>query len=233
MVGKEGEDSSNGKHFVVNLLVLVCRLYEADLLSHVAQHDLRVTLHRGHHVGLGLPAPALLGDGGEPAVHQHLAPPGVVPDHPGHDLPRDVGRGAGAQEELLVVVEDVIAGVELRHLAELVRVVGAGGGGADPPGGTLQALLPQPLHKPHHVVQAGVPHPLHLLHTGGSIGVAAVSVDTYTPGVIKTTTLLTVPTLELDIVLTLQILDDLHSLVILPPDSRPRVPAVNLNNICY
>ena len=54
-----------------------------------------------------------------------------------------------------------------------------------------------------------------------------MSVDTSTPGVIKTA-LLTVPTLELDIVLTLQILDDLHSLVILPPDPCPRITAINL-----
>ena len=46
-------------------------------------------------------------------------------DDPGEDLSRHVLRPAGAQPDLLVVVEHVVAGVQLGHLVKGRSVLGA------------------------------------------------------------------------------------------------------------
>ena len=117
-----------------------------------------------NHMRMLLTPFPLLGEGSEPTVHQHLVPLGVVTNDPGHHLARNTPRVTGAQHHLLVVIHRIVAGVHLLHHPELVSAVGAGGGGANAPCGTLQALILQPLDQADGAVHGGVPHPLHLGH---------------------------------------------------------------------
>ena len=78
---------------------------------------------------------------------------------------------------LLVVVHGIVARVHLLHQPELVSVVGAGGGGANAPCGTLQTLIPQPLDQADGALHGGVPHPLHLGHRVCRVGVTTVDIN--------------------------------------------------------
>lgn len=117
-----------------------------------------------NHLWMLLTPLPLLGEASEPTVHQHLTPLWVVTNDPSHYLARDTPQGAGAKHDLLVVIHCVVAGVNLLHQPELVRAVGARGGGANAPCGTFQAFSLQPPDQADGAVHGGVPHLLHLGH---------------------------------------------------------------------
>ena len=162
--------------------------------------------HLSNHLWMILTPLPLLGEGGEPAVHQHLVPLGVVTNDPCDHLSRDTLRGAGAQHHLwwwwwlvmyisliyssntkldhegfvvhlLIVVHGIVARVHLLHQPELFSAVRAGGGGANSPCGTLQTLIPQPLDQADGAVHGGVPHLLHLGHRVCRVGVTTVDIN--------------------------------------------------------
>ena len=88
---------------------------------------------------------ALLRESSESAVNENLVRPTRLADHSSQHFAGDVTLAAGPEVELLDVVEDVVAGVDLREVLHERRVVAARRGRAGPdvadldPGG-LQAL---------------------------------------------------------------------------------------------
>ena len=123
------------------------------MMFHLGNHGLRI-----------LTSFPLLGEGSEAAVDQHLVPLRVVANHPGHHLARHVAWSAGAQLHLLLVIHHIVAGMDLLHHPELVCDVGAGGGGANTPCGTLQTLSFQPPDQADGALHGMIPDPLHLAH---------------------------------------------------------------------